>query len=308
MTFARDILHRSTGVLVGLTLAILLSGAPASAQTIDHDNGPSDTDQTVGQLARSYRVYQRDMLTLQELSFTDESELDNANDLILSYSPPELTRGWYAYNGIVAARSPGFMAMVRERTTADGADSFLSQAGQSPAYLWNLSSETAAIDRVLNGIVNDTRDATAVGEVLSSRAYAYMDRRYGTRLPAGVAPNAATIRRAERNAIESAPPVERNLIVPYRAQNVMQRVLEIAARLSVDRGGNRTNSAGLIFAHEETNRCLRWAQLNLAQCLAAVRGPAEEAYCTGRHGVDEVAECWSWMVESPADLELSQAD
>lgn len=306
MAFAQEISHRTFGSLAALALAAFLFSPSAFAQSGNSDAETASTPAlTVGQLARSYRVYQRDMQTLQDLSFTDESELDDANELIMSYDPPELTRGWYAYNGIVAARSPGFMAMVRERSRNGGTDSFLAQAGQNPSYLWSISTETAALDRVLNGIRNDTRDATAVGEVLSSRAYAYMDRRYGTRLPAGAAPNAAAIRRAERNAVELNP-IEANMIVPYRAQNVMQRVLEIAAQLSVDRGGNRTNAAGLIYAHEETNRCLRWAQLNLAQCLAAVRGPAEEAYCTGRHGVNEVAECWSWMVEAPADLEVSQ--
>ncbi len=303
MNFAREFARFCMRSVAAAVFAAALSTTSVLAQ--DNSSTTAESQPSVGQLARHYRIYQRNMDVLEDLSFTTASDLDNANEMIMSYEPPELTRSWYAYNAIVAARAPGFMAMVRQRATAEGTDRFLAQAGQNPSYLWNLSSETGALNHVLDGIVNDTRDATAVGEVLNSRARTYMDRRFGTRLPAGAARNASEIRRAERNA---AIAVEQNLVVPYRAQNVMQQVLEIAARISVDRSGNRTNAAGLIYTHEETNRCLRWAQLNLAQCLAAVRGPAEEAYCTGRHGVDDIAACWGWMVDSPAQIELSHAE
>lgn len=298
--FASGLSRSWVRAAVGLALLSAVS-APAIAQSTD-----AEEDVTVGQLARHYRVYQRDMDALEEMSFTSVSELRSANDLILSYEPPNLTRGWYAHNALVAARSPGFMAAVRDRAQRSGTDTFLAEAGQNPSYLWNISSQTAALNRVLNGVWSDTREATAVGRVLNSRAYAYMDRSYGGRLPSDAAANATDL--IEADAAAMAATADGRIYVPYRAQHVMQRVLEIAARLSVDRSGTHTSATGLIFPQEETNRCLRWAQLNLAQCLAASRSPAEEAYCTGRHGVDDVADCWGWMVETSAEADLAATE
>lgn len=287
-----------------LILSGLAAFSPAWAQ--DEAEHPDPEDVTVGQLARHYRVYQRDMDALEDVSFTSVTDLRAANDLILSYEPPELTRGWYAHNALVAARSPGFMATMRERARrSGGSETFLAEAGQNPSYLWNISSQTAAINRVLNGVWSDTREATAVGRILNERAYAYMDRRYGSRLPDDAAETAVELIEADRAAVAAS---DGRIYVPYRAQNVMQQVLQIAARLSVDPSGRRTNASGLIYPQEETNRCLRWAQLNLAQCLAATRSPAEEAYCTGRHGVDDVAECWGWMVDTSSELEVTSAE
>ncbi len=278
----------------GLFAALALPVPFAHAQSAD------ESVQTVGQLARAYRVYRRDIDILSELSFTSASEVRDAHELIMSYDPSTLTRGWFAHNALVAARAPGFMETVRIEVDRSGRERFFADAGQSPAYLWNLSSNTAALNFILDGVYQDTQEAHAVGRVLSDRAYAYMDRRYGSRLPSGSVENAAEILNAEVSLAGGG----RSYVVPYRAQSVMQQVLELAARLSLDSSGGRNMSAaGLLIDHQESTQCLRWARLNLAQCIAASRTIAEEAYCTGRHGVDELSNCWSWMVGSDAGAE-----
>ncbi len=284
-----------TRVLQGLLSVSLLFGVmtAASAPALAQQSASGD-NQTIGQYARHFRMYQRDVDDLIGLSFTDIDEVRNAHDLALSYSPRDLSRGWIAHQAIVASRAPGFMETVRSAAHARGRSAFFSQARTSPEYMWTLSSDTAAINFVFDGLYQDSTEAEAVGQILRDRALTYMDRSYGSRLPSGSAHSATEILAASR-----VGPASRGRLydVPYRAQGMMQQVLELAARLALDRTDGRSQqAASYLIDHEESNRCVRWAQLNLAQCMAASRNQAEEAYCTGRHGVVEISECWGWMV------------
>jgi len=302
--FAKAGIFRILGV--GL-LAFALTGLPAAAQDVDADDAPQTTVQdatpdhpeTVGQYARHYRDYRRDIDELSRMSFTSRDEVQDAYHLIMDYDASELTRGWFAHQALVASRAPGFMDMVRLTAQQRGQADFFADAQRDSSYLWALSSNTAAINFVLDGLYQDAREARAVGQVLSDRAYAYMDQRYGSRLPAGAVANAT-----ELLGDDTTEQGERAYEVPYRAQQVMQRVLELAARLSLDRsGGQSVSAAGLLMDDYQTNQCLRWARLNLAQCMAAARTPAEEAYCTGKHGVDDISNCWGWIVNMDGEIE-----
>ena len=304
MSFART----KSGFLSIATAAALLavfalSPTPLSAQEEDSE----ETLQTVGQYARHYRVYRRDIDILSDMSFMSASEVRNAYGLIMEYDPGELTRGWFAHQAIIASRAPGFMETVRTEARQRGETTFFSDAQRSPSYLWELSSTTAAINFVFDGLYQDAREARAVGQVLNDRAYAYMDRRYGSRLPSGSVENASELLTTD-TPTEAVASGGRTYVVPYRAQYVMQRVLEIAARLSIDpTGGRGLDASGLLSGDRETNQCLRWARLNLAQCVAASRTVAEEAYCTGKHGVDEMSDCWGWMVGLDGELAGDEA-
>lgn len=290
----------AASVVLGASLYFGIGISVSFAQ----QSGAEEEPQTIGQYARHYRVYRRDIDILSELSFMTASEVHDAYQLILSYEPMDLTRGWIAHNAIVASRAPGFMEMVRIEARSTGREQFFLNA-RAPGYMWELSTHTAAINFIFDGIYQDAREARAVGRVLSERAYAYMDGTYGSRLPAGTAVNANEIIAAEASVDNGSG--GRSYVMPYRAQNVMERVLELAARISLEGSGGRNMNAGsLLFDHQETNRCLRWANLNLAQCVAASRTPAEEAYCTGLHGVEDVSDCWGWMVS--ADGIVDRAD
>ncbi len=276
-----------------------LTALPVAAQDEDRSETVQDAPETVGQYARHYRSYRRDIDELSEMSFTSRDEVQNAYALIMDYDPADLSRGWFAHQALVASRAPGFMDMIRTTARERGQEQFFTNARQDSSYLWGISSNTAAINFVFDGLYQDAREARAVGQVLNDRAYAYMDTRYGSRLPTGAVANATEI--LDEDPATSG---ERAYEVPYRAQQVMQRVLELAARLSLDgSGGRNLNAAGLLSIDYQTNQCLRWARLNLAQCMAASRTTAEEAYCTGRHGVDDIADCWGWIVSMDGDIE-----
>ena len=70
---------------------------------------------------------------------------------------------------------------------------------------------------------------------------------------------------------------------------VMNRILTLGAYQVIE--GSMT--AGDADHRNSTGRCLNWARLNLDQCIAASRFPSEEAYCTGKHAVEEVRSCWA---------------
>lgn len=285
-------------------LAVLVMTAAGSAPGWAQENGVADAEaaaapSTVGQYARHYRAYRRDINELSDMSFTSRDELQGAYELIMAYEPADLTQGWFAHQALVASRAPGFMDTMRNAAQERGQNSFFEDAGRDSSYLWTLSSTTAAINYVFDGLYNDARTARAVGQVLNDRAYAYMDVRYGSSLPSDAVNNASEL------LGDDVPSVgERSYEVPYRAQQVMQRVLELAARITLDRsGGQNLDAAGLLAGDYQTNQCLRWARLNLAQCVAAARTPAEEAYCTGRHGVDDISDCWGWIVSMDGEIE-----
>jgi len=298
MTVARTLVGLLKICTLGAGLTAI-AAFPAAAQNEDRSETVQDAPETVGQYARHYRSYRRDIDELSEMPFTSRDEVQNAYELIMGYEPVDLTRGWFAHQALVASRAPGFMDMIRTTARERGQAEFFATAQQDSSFLWGISSNTAAINFVFDGLYQDAREARAVGQVLNDRAYAYMDTRYGSRLPAGAVANAT-----ELLGDGGATSGERAYDVPYRAQQVMQRVLELAARLSLDSSGGRNlNAAGLLSVDHQTNQCLRWARLNLAQCMAASRTTAEEAYCTGRHGVDDIADCWGWIVSMDGEIE-----
>jgi len=276
----------------------LWAAYPAAAQSIQDEEGAEAGPWTVGQYARHYRVYRRDIDVLRDMTFVSGDEVQGAIDLIMGYEAANLTRGWFAHQALVASRAPGFMDTVRTEAAERGQAAFFASAQRDSRYLWRLSSNTAAINFVFDGLYQDAREARAVGQILNDRAFAYMDGIYGTSLPAGTVENASELLGTEEYV------GDRSYDVPYRAQNVMQRVLEIAARLSLDSsGGQSLNAEGLLYEDRQTNQCLRWARLNLAQCVAAARTTAEEAYCTGKHGLDDISDCWGWMVSMDGEME-----
>ncbi|MEM9123646.1 MAG: hypothetical protein AAGB03_10055, partial [Pseudomonadota bacterium] len=76
------------------------------------------------------------------------------------------------------------------------------------------------------------------------------------------------------------------------------RIISLAAYLSVPGAGPNDLKDAMKLTKNETDRqCLKFAQLNLAQCIAASRNLSEEAFCTGRHGFKEVADCWTYLVQ-----------
>lgn len=51
-----------------------------------------------------------------------------------------------------------------------------------------------------------------------------------------------------------------------------------------------------LATNKDNDQCLRWAQLNLDQCLAAARDNQERAYCLGKTGIEERSQCWSALL------------
>ena len=48
--------------------------------------------------------------------------------------------------------------------------------------------------------------------------------------------------------------------------------------------------------HPDAARCLRWARLDLEQCMVSSHSASEEAWCAGVHGIEEVSNCWRFLL------------
>lgn len=76
-----------------------------------------------------------------------------------------------------------------------------------------------------------------------------------------------------------------------RGLPLFTQIVAAARRLEAD--GETTVTAG----EEHLERCLRFARLNLRQCLAAAHFEDEEIFCAARHGFTETGACWGRYVD-----------
>ncbi len=75
----------------------------------------------------------------------------------------------------------------------------------------------------------------------------------------------------------------------------MTQILALGARMQLAQKGSLPDPQGASYA--DNDQCLRWAQLNLNQCLAAAHDNTERAWCLGNHGIHDRVKCWSWIVD-----------
>jgi len=273
-------------VLTAAGLSLAPGAGPAAADGVSEGTG-----KTVGEYALVYRTFQRDMDDFTKRQFTDVREVRKAHKLLATYDPKALTRGWFAHHALVAADSPAFFEAVHKAARDEGKERFLTRITATPGALRRLTGGGQAEAMVLAEIHGDTARMRILGDLMLDRARTMMDARVKKRRAfRGPQDTAATL-------IGTEPKLPRAEHVPYEARPLVDRMLVLAARISLGEtetvGG--AEAADSLINHKITNRCVRWAKLNLAQCIAAARFPEEEAYCTGRHGVNEVASCWSWM-------------
>ena len=82
-------------------------------------------------------------------------------------------------------------------------------------------------------------------------------------------------------------------LTTMRAQAVMDRVLNLAARYAV---GNINDKVVDVYSkNTKSDQCLSMAKLTLTQCIAATRTPYEEAFCLGEHGLNDIGSCVGWV-------------
>jgi len=210
----------------------------------------------------------------------------------LKHQPEKLSDGWIAYSARVIAANDTFSRGIEAEVAKRGRDTVLAKIASDPQYVNKLPGAFDALDGLMKQVERETSKLSELGNRFIQTAYAFQKKKWGEAEPQPARPHYAgteTVRlipaglfsRDEKPA--AAAPV-----------GVTQRVLMLAA--SLDAGGPEAASSKALMHDPGLSQCMRWARLNLNQCLAAAYFPSEQAYCTGKHAINEVNACWTKLL------------
>ena len=252
------------------------------------------------QLAGVYADYGSALAAVGESRLNTPSDVRRAIATLRFSRADDLAEGWFAAHAMVASQAPAFAQGVRDEIRSRGKTAVLEALRSDDNYILQVRGARDATEAV----TVELRDQNARMVALSARfletAYSFQKQKWGMSTPLpGTLPKTKTADAGE-SLMERAGALLATLspVSPAHAYrpSVMNRILTLAAYQVMD----GSMDAGVVSTRNPTGRCLNWARLNLDQCLAAARFPSEEAYCTGKHAVDEVRTCFADAVPSTA--------
>lgn len=320
----------ATAGLVGATPA-MAGGKPGSGNASAAAAGSAATSTTAAAAALAtplelsavrYIEFRGDVAAVEISEMSGPSVMRDIHHRLASHDPSTLSSGWVAYAALVAADTPEFAASIQERiATPEQKEAFLEQMRLDPRSLRNLSGADEALDAVMQMAASDASKINEVGQIYMDRGYSMqnvgwakqklsegMSRVYAARefastrqptmttaLPASL--EAGVQRPGLSDTVEewqaSWAAVEAVPAINPRATPIMDRVLVLAARYSV--GGLNERMVEVYAKSDQSRRCLNMAKLMFDQCMAATRTAYEEAFCIGKHGLNDVSGCVGWV-------------
>ena len=233
------------------------------------------------------------------LAAVDGSRLNTPSDVrralaALRFTEPDtLADGWYATHAMIAAKDPIFAQAIRGEVRSRGKTAVMEALRTDDNYILQIAGVSSASAAVAVELRNESERMAALSARFLNTAYAFQKQKWGMIEPLPAAPAAETKTASALSVIDRARAVLAALspVGPAQAYtpSVMNRILTLGAYQVID----GSMAAGDQDHRSSTGRCLNWARLNLDQCIAASRFPSEEAYCTGKHAVEEVRSCWA---------------
>jgi hypothetical protein len=226
----------------------------------------------------------------------------------LRYSTPEgMSNGWYAMRALVASKDPQFIKGVNAQVISKGREKFLEMLA-SEKFVNKIPGAGSATQAVIAAVALENTRLASISAKFKDTAARFQKNKYGMQMPLPEEPVTRMAVQEPRSLAGSVKAVMAALSPISEAQaayspSVMADILALAARkIATDHMAGGTPAAGAVVtaASKETTHCLSWARLNLNQCVAAAHFPSEEAWCTGKHAVDDVRMCWSSVL--PASM------
>lgn len=208
--------------------------------------------------------------------------------------PDALAEGWYVKQAMIAAGDPVFAQGVRTEVRARGKTAVLEALSTDDNFVMQLPGVSSASAAVAVSIRDEHQHIKGLADRFIQTAYKFQKQKWGMSTPI---PGAAETKTASLDEDESLADKARAVIAalsPVSAAqayspSVMNRILTLGAYQVIEGSMEK----GVADSRTSTGRCLNWARLNLAQCIAAAHFPSEEAYCTGKHAIAEVGSCWA---------------
>lgn len=249
--------------------------------------------------SEAYRRFIADIRAISKMRLDDPKNLRRAQAMLKSYDDRRLARGWLALCAEIAVKSNDFVGGIKKAAgQKGGADDLKAELTLKPVTAFSFPGWENATRAIISEVARDTALMQSVADRLSEIAYGRTSKE---------ASLAEAARRGDPNPDSPATaPTGSSLAsasqLNSKAQAFIGQMLAVGARLYLsDRttlGGDPEASA--MAANRDNDQCLRWAKLNLSQCLAAAHDNNERAYCLGKQGIEERAKCWSWLLHSGA--------
>ncbi len=249
--------------------------------------------------AEAYRAFDQAIDDLANKKFKSPRDVRAALDALRPHDPEQLAEGWIANSAFLAANEPEFAAALKAAVAREGKNAVVSRLA-SGSGVWMFDGSQKARLAVVADAADAYKRLTVLGQRFLTTAVEFQRTRWGSYeqpAPFSVAPQFAASDvggvdlggiLAELAGVQSA----------HAATPVMQRILSLAGHIAIDESEKVT--AVSMTENRDLSRCARFARLNLNQCLAAAHFPSEEAYCTGKHGVNEIAYCWATYLPEAA--------
>jgi hypothetical protein len=279
-----------------------LNRSPVQVASIDPSAGVS----ALGSAAPSLRdLAGPDMDLGSALAALGVSRLNTPNEVRralarLRFSEPDgLERGWLTSRAMIAAQDPVFAQGVRDEVRSLGKAQVLELLKTDEDYVLQIRGASSGSAAVAVAIRDEGQRMAALSARLIDTAYQFQKQKWGMTVPLPGQPEPETRAADAGSAIDRARAVLAAMSPVGTAHaftpSVMNRILTLGAHQVIE-GTTATAQAGV--RRGATGRCLNWARLNLNQCLAAARFPSEEAWCGGKHAVQDVSNCWAEALPS----------
>jgi len=279
--------------------------------------------------AETYAAYHSDVDAAGDRELRSGQDLDATMDsLARYYDDDRLSSAQVAYTALVASRHAQFIDSIRAVADYYGMETALQGFLNDPAYAIGFEGADAASETVMGAIGEDVTSIRTVGGRYRQAAYDLQAEAWAqsrardrdTRLRAletaadrlsvdfsladetrnremgSAAALFAEATGRERPELDLAVHVGETQMTPDERR--VGRILAVAALQSIEAGDMAALDA--MLADPGVERCVNWARLHLAQCVAAGHFKYEDSFCIAEHALNDIAQCLSATRAAPS--------
>ena len=283
---------------------------------------------TVRRTAETYAAYHADVGEAGRRELRSGADLDATMDTLAQYyNGDRLVDAQIAYAALVAAQNPEFVDAVRAVADYYGADVARAALTHDPLYVTGFMGADRAQASVVGALEEDAQSVRTVGERYRQEAYALQSETWAARRASDrqdrltaletasdrldvqfrLAPDAeaietgvAPVRLGAASALGRAAPPPGAPALPGLSVTVGEqqlepderrvgRMLAVAALQSIEDGD--MTALDRMLDDPSVERCINWARLTMAQCVAAGHFKYEDSFCIAEHALMDVADC-----------------
>lgn len=241
--------------------------------------------------AAPFAAYMRQARAI-EPRFTGPAQVSEALDTGSRHEPHQFETGMIAYAALAALEEPRFVEALKAQP--DHAE-LARRLAEDPAYALSLPGGGAAAARASGALISQGEALHSQGLRVKRSAYSVQHQAWSRRQVPDPRGRLARVKRLSSEPFH-AEGGESARIYAAMAQSerhggpaspAVTRAVAVAALNVLGRGGEGRR----LMSEPATASCLRLANLDLYQCLAAAGPEYEDIFCLGQHAMAETGQC-----------------